>query len=256
MLQGSTAPTAAEVKAGVDYAGVSVVAHGSGSLPNGVATDFGISGLSPATSYTVYIVGENEHGTLMSSPVSRNFTTTSGPTTYTGPANGGGGTVTTSLVGGGGSCGFDPTRTGVVSPPAVPPSGYVFPHGLFHFRLVGCDPGSMVTLKVRWPVLSGAQYWKYNQATAKWYPYPGASFDALTGTWTFQITDNGPHDADPTPGSILDPAGPARVSGPGGGGSQSINPIPTLSPWMLLALVGLLGVLVLGVHRARRTLGS
>jgi len=253
--QGSTAPTAAEVKAGVDYAGVSVVAHGSGSLPNGVATDFAMLGLSPATPSTAYIVGEDEHGTLMSSPVARNFTTTPGPTTYTGPANGEGGTVTANLVGGGGNCGFDPTRTGVVNPPATPPSGYSFPHGLFHFRLVGCDPGSTVTLKVRWPGQAGGQYWKFNPRTSQWYPYPGASFNPLNSTWTFQIKDNGPHDADPTPGSILDPAGPAQWSGTGpgdpGGPGAGAQPIPTLSQWMLGALAGLLGLLVLGAYRRR-----
>lgn len=173
---------------------------------------------------------------------------------FSGPVGAGQGTGHAAIEGGGANCGFDTGQTGFIAA-TNPPTGVTLPNGLFQFRLVGCDPGGTVTLRVRWPGQAGGQYWKYNPRTSQWYPYPGAFFNPFTSTWTLQITDNGPHDADPTPGVILDPTGPAQRlgTGPGDPGNPGAGaqPIPTLSQWMLGALAGLLGLLVLGAHRRR-----
>ena len=163
---------------------------------------------------------------------------------FTGPTRTGSGTFTATVQGGGSGCAFDLAQTGATALPAAPPSDIQFPNGVFQFRLVGCDAGSTVTLRVRWPEPASGQYWKYNPLTSQWYQYPGATFDPLTSTWTFQITDNGPHDADSAPGVIVDPTGPAQVRG---GGLPP--PIPILPLWGLLMLG--IGTLILGLGALR-----
>lgn len=147
--------------------------------------------------------------------------------TFTSPTITGTGTATATVSGGGTGCIFDPAQTGFVNPVAAPPAGVQFPHGLFRFHLVNCDAGGTATLHVQWPAPANGEYWKYNPVSQRWYAYPGASFDAATSTWTFTITDKGPQDADPAPGAIADPAGPAVRT----------TDIPTLSQWAMLLLV-------------------
>lgn len=55
----ATAPTESEIKAGVNYGAVTVVASGSGSMTANVEATFNITGLSAGTSYDLYFVAEN-----------------------------------------------------------------------------------------------------------------------------------------------------------------------------------------------------
>ncbi|MFN3445347.1 MAG: LamG-like jellyroll fold domain-containing protein, partial [Bacteroidia bacterium] len=75
--QGSPAPTAAQIKAGLSYGSVNVA--GTGAVGNGAMTantqrSFNITGLSQATNYTVYFVHEDATPQF-SSVISSNFTT-------------------------------------------------------------------------------------------------------------------------------------------------------------------------------------
>ncbi|WP_198134517.1 fibronectin type III domain-containing protein [Geotalea uraniireducens] len=58
----ATAPTVAQVLAGADYGGVTVVAHGSGALSAGSAVSFSLSGLVAATSYDIYLAAQDAAG--------------------------------------------------------------------------------------------------------------------------------------------------------------------------------------------------
>jgi hypothetical protein len=152
--------------------------------------------------------------------------------TFTSPTITGTGTATAVVSGGGDDCDFDSAQTGFVNPTTTPPAGVQLPHGLFRFGLVNCDAGGTATLRVQWPAPANGEYWKYNPVSQQWYAYPGATFDAASNTWTFTITDNGPQDADPTPGAIADPAGPAAS-----GTAVGATSIPTLSEWAILLFI-------------------
>ena len=67
VARGQTAPTAAQVKAHVAYAGVTIVASGSGAtgaMGAGVASSFPIAGLSASTLYDFYLVAEDAAGNV------------------------------------------------------------------------------------------------------------------------------------------------------------------------------------------------
>lgn len=57
--QGSATPTAAQVKAGVNYGAVSVAAAGSGAMTAATGRTFPVTGLSPGTAYTAYLIAED-----------------------------------------------------------------------------------------------------------------------------------------------------------------------------------------------------
>jgi len=59
VASGSTAPTAAQVKAGVSYTGGTKVASGNAAMVAATSKDFAISGLSGSTSYTVYFIAQD-----------------------------------------------------------------------------------------------------------------------------------------------------------------------------------------------------
>jgi PKD repeat protein len=65
---GATAPTAAQVKSGVNYAGVTIAASGSGAMTANVATSFTVSGLTAGTSYDFYVVAMDSSGNLSAIP--------------------------------------------------------------------------------------------------------------------------------------------------------------------------------------------
>lgn len=60
----ATAPTAAQVKAGVDYGAVTSVAHGSGAMTANVAATFNVSGLTAGANYDLYLVAEDGSSNL------------------------------------------------------------------------------------------------------------------------------------------------------------------------------------------------
>ena len=77
--QGSTAPTAAQVKAGVGYGAVTVVAAGNGAMAAAVQRSFSVAGLSPSTVYTLYLVAEDGANNLSTPPSSIDVTTLAPP---------------------------------------------------------------------------------------------------------------------------------------------------------------------------------
>lgn len=76
VASGAAAPTPAEVKAGADYGGVAVVAHGSGALPGGVAGTIALSALSSGTNYDFHLAVEDAAGNLSAAIGSAALTTT------------------------------------------------------------------------------------------------------------------------------------------------------------------------------------
>ena len=77
--QGSAAPTAAQVKAGVGYGAVTVVAAGNGAMVAAVQRSFSVAGLSPSTPYTLYLVAEDGSNNLSTPPSSIDVTTLAPP---------------------------------------------------------------------------------------------------------------------------------------------------------------------------------
>ncbi|SFU92146.1 IPTL-CTERM protein sorting domain-containing protein [Paenacidovorax caeni] len=73
--QGSAAPTAAQVKAGVGYGAVTVVAAGNGAMVAAVQASFAITGLTASTPYTLYLVAEDGDANLSTPPSSIDVTT-------------------------------------------------------------------------------------------------------------------------------------------------------------------------------------
>lgn len=73
--QGSAAPTAAQVKAGVGYGAVTVAAAGNGAMAAATPASFAVSGLSPSTPYTLYLVAEDGDANLSTPPNSIDVTT-------------------------------------------------------------------------------------------------------------------------------------------------------------------------------------
>ena len=77
--QGSAAPTAAQVKAGVGYGAVTVVAAGNGAMAAAVQRSFSVAGLSPSTTFTLYLVAEDGANNLSTPPSSIDVTTLAPP---------------------------------------------------------------------------------------------------------------------------------------------------------------------------------
>jgi hypothetical protein len=150
---------------------------------------------------------------------------------FTGPSPGGQGDVNAEFSGGGDNCHL--TQAALVDPPAAPPPGYGFPHGLLRFALDGACAGP-VTVRVTYPAAlpAGATFWKYGRTaaepTAHWYILP-ATFSCATAT--FALTDGGLGDDDLTANG--------RIADDGGVGVP-VTEIPTLSEWVMLLLLGLL----------------
>ena len=127
----------------------------------------------------------------------------------------------------GGLVAVDPSATGC----GPPPSDYDFPHGLFSFNIwVGQGQTVTVTITLPSAVPVGTEWWKCNNG--QWVdctPYLGD--DDGDDVLTLTITDNDPCDADPAPGVIADPGGPATAAAaPGvaaaGPGSSWKPPLP------------------------------
>ncbi len=77
---GSTAPSAAQVVAGVSYTGATVAAAGNGSLPASSLGLMTVTGLSASTAYDLYVVAMDPPGNL-STVAADSFTTSAPPAT-------------------------------------------------------------------------------------------------------------------------------------------------------------------------------
>jgi hypothetical protein len=135
------------------------------------------------------------------------------------------------------SAGFIPLTGHPFSPPAPPPPGYDFPHGLFEFVLINGTPGTAATVTITFPATlpAGTVYWKYGPTptdpTPHWYQMPAS---IAGNTVTLTITDGGLGDDDLTRnGVIVDQGGPGVPPG-------AMVAIPTLSEWAMITFALLL----------------
>ena len=167
------------------------------------------------------------------------------------PASGAGGPGTATFTGGGDTCRFD-TSTAFVAAPGTLPAGQTLPQGMFRFKLVGCERGSEVRMRVTWPG-AVAGYLKHGKASNgatqdSYYPLVAEhDLDISGNTVSFTLKDGALGDDDwAENGEIADPSGPVAAAPDNGGGStRSAHPVPTLGAWgalLLPALVGLLGL--------------
>ena len=105
-----------------------------------------------------------------------------------------------------------------IDPPAAPPTpaGVDFPFGLLDFTISGVAPGGTIPVVIDLPSAPdpGWSFWKLQGGAYA----DASSIASLSGsTLTLSLQDNGPFDADPTPGVIHDPGGvgvPAADSTP------------------------------------------
>jgi autotransporter-associated beta strand protein len=174
---------------------------------------------------------------------------------FSGATATGTGVFTASFTGGGTFCTLAsaallPAPPGAAPVPPTAPGQEVFAHGLFTFRLEGCDEGASVDVTLHYPSVldTGTRYWKYGpsdeDAEPHWHVYP-ATIEGRTVTFT--VRDGGAGDGDGiADGTITDPGGPAVPAG----GTGSTVPVPALESWAL-ALLALM-MAMLGLTSARR----
>jgi hypothetical protein len=154
-----------------------------------------------------------------------------------------GGQVTAAITGG--SCvGYQSGSTSFTAP-VNPPTGQVFPYGVFGFTALSCGTGGTVTITLTYPnnLPPGTKYWK--SIDGSWVDW--TSHVTISGkTVVLTLTDGAYGDTNPNPGEISDPGGPAYDPIAISAG------IPTLSEWGLIILSALLALGTLVVMRRRR----
>ncbi|GAB4088931.1 choice-of-anchor U domain-containing protein [Hydrogenophaga soli] len=231
--ESAAAPTSAQVGAGVDYTGVTVVAAGTLPLSANVAESITINGLSAGTRYALYVASEDTSHNVEATPVKRVFTTSA--TSYTAAAPGGAGTVQTALSGGGASCGLQNVTYQSANSVGTPPTGVTFPYGVANFTASNCTANGTITVTLTYPnaLPANVQVWKYGPATVgaspSWYRHPAT---VAGHTITYTVTDNGVGDSSNELGKIIDPVGVGMPSATEG--------VPALGPWALACLAALL----------------
>ncbi|WP_241262675.1 choice-of-anchor U domain-containing protein [Parahaliea mediterranea] len=125
----------------------------------------------------------------------------------------------------------------VPASPALPGSAL---SRLASFTLVGCSTGGgaeSVEVSIDFGETPPAGGRLYKLMGDEWIAVAGASISGQTATYT--VVDNGPYDVDATDGVIRDPVTIAAMATDSGTGAT--QPIPVLSPWLLILLAGLTG---------------
>ncbi|WOJ92658.1 choice-of-anchor U domain-containing protein [Congregibacter variabilis] len=263
----AVAPTEAQIKAGVDYGAVSVVDSGSGAMTANVDRTFGVSGLTVATDYDLYFVGEDQQSPPVFTAIRKvQFSTLS----YTDDGDGidflveagapgeGDGNNDGTADGEQTSVTSLPTTSGeyitVVSTsgkmisgvslaaalPAPIPAGFSNPYGSIGFTASGVTAGATEEFQVFMPLdasISGALKW--NRVSASWEEVGAVSASGSRTVVTFSVTDGGPLDLDGAAnGTILDPIVPVAASA---------TSVPTVPKVVLMLMV--VGVIFLGFRR-------
>ena len=188
-----------------------------------------VTPLSGAHSITASYAGDANHTAATSAALAHQVAAAAFPIA--------GGTATVDVAGPAGC-----TFTRLTLDDAVPadrlPARAAAPLGVLRFATTGCT-GATLQVQVRYPAgaLAGLSPHKYGPqgGQTSWFPHGTATGDAVTYT----VTDNGDGDNDPTPGVIADPFA-LLLRGAAPTGAQAI---PTLSPWGLLLLSLLAGLL-------------
>lgn len=141
-----------------------------------------------------------------------------------------GGSVNATITGG--TCaGFDRSTISFGAPVNPPANAGNFSYGVFGFTAKACGAGGTVTVTLKYPrtLPPGTRYWKQiNGAWVDWTSKVTIQGDSVILT----IADGGEGDANPSPGEISDPSGPAFP--------EDASKVPVFSPWML----GVLGLLL------------
>ncbi|QJR15134.1 IPTL-CTERM sorting domain-containing protein [Usitatibacter palustris] len=212
---------------------------------NGAASPLVVTGLTNGTLYNCSVTATNSQGTGPASATASVTPFAPGMTTYSGPSATGTGTITASFTGGGATCGYATPQFIGAPPGAAPipptaPGSTTFPHGLFDFRTTACTPGATLIFTITYPAAlpAGTSYWKYGPTASNtaphWYTLPAT---IVGNTATFTITDGGLGDDDlAANGTIVDQGGPGVPGAPG-----TVTAVPTLSQWMLILLMLLVG---------------
>ena len=142
--------------------------------------------------------------------------------------------------------------TATVASQAALPAGVSMPHGVVKLKLEHGAPGSAARVVLTYPeaLPADSKYYKYgptaSDSNPHWYEFAGAEISGNSITLT--LTDGGAGDDDLIANSVIeDPGGPAIL---GGGVPAVVNPVPTLSQWMLALMAGLM--LMFGMGHLRR----
>jgi len=120
------------------------------------------------------------------------------------------------------------------------PPDTTFPWGLFDFKVVNVPLGGTVRIHFTMTgnIPAGSTFYKYDPGTGVYTPYANVEgLDDEDNLFTFILTDGGEGDQDGVVnGEILDP---------GGVGVVGVPPIPALSEWGMILLMGLLAGITL-----------
>ena len=162
--------------------------------------------------------------------------------TFSGTTATGTGTVTLTVSGGGATCALNPNATQLLPAPTSSKllNKVLFPHGVLEYELIGCTPGSQVTITTQWPNLKGvSSYMKYGPTPligpnlSIWYVPNNLHISGNTVSYT--VKDGGLGDDDLTAnGVIRDPGGPVI--------NEAVEEIPVAEGWLRGLLVLLLGI--------------
>lgn len=157
------------------------------------------------------------------------------PTSDTVPTATGVGTATFMTTAGGFS---SLTASPVSSISTPPPSGAIFPDGLFSFTIQGLSSSQTVTITITLPAaLPAGTFAYYKFQVGAWIPFPSAYLDVSRTIITLTLTAD-------SSGTINDPGGPAIPTSvqPAlhpvyvGGAMLSVNPAQVLGPWIAAML--------------------
>ncbi|MFI3222659.1 MAG: fibronectin type III domain-containing protein, partial [Methylococcaceae bacterium] len=87
-----------------------------------------------------------------------------------------------------------------------PGNNWVLPYDLLNYEMVNCSATKVTVVLTFSGVVEGMTYWKYDSGI--WNVISTNDITLSGNRATFTIYDNGPYDADPRVGSIIDPSGP------------------------------------------------